>query len=68
VECRKVESMEEIRLQIELVADCPVGLSARLESRLRDTFALRIPVIEVAAGSLPRHEFKARRWLKVGAE
>jgi phenylacetate-CoA ligase len=34
----------------------------RLERALTDAFTLRIPVTQVADGSLPRFELKARRW------
>ena len=37
----------------------------RISSRLRDTFSLRIPVRPSPPGSLPRFDFKARRWRKV---
>jgi phenylacetate-CoA ligase len=37
---------------------------ARLEAALERAFALRIPVREAAAGSLPRFEMKARRWVR----
>ncbi len=39
-------------------------LAARVSAALRDTFQLRIEVEAVAPGSLPRFEFKARRWIK----
>ena len=40
----------------------------RLGAKLRDTFALRMPVRVAAAGTLPRHEFKSNRWRKVASE
>lgn len=67
VEQRRVEAMEEIRVKVELAAGSE-RVAIKLEARLRDTFALRIPVVQVASGSLPRYEFKARRWRKVSAE
>jgi phenylacetate-CoA ligase len=36
----------------------------RLERALTDAFTLRIPVIQVADGTLPRFELKAHRWRK----
>jgi len=38
-------------------------LQRRIEDRLRDTFAMRIPVCLTTG--LPRFEFKAKRWVKV---
>lgn len=37
-------------------------LVKQLENKLRDTFSMRIPVRLV--DSLPRFEFKAKRWVK----
>lgn len=49
--------MTELSLEIESPDDTAC---ARLERALADAFTLRIPVAR--AGSLPRFEFKARRW------
>lgn len=65
VEQKKVDAMDEIELLIEVSDGSAKTLLKRLESRLRDTFSLRIPVQIVESGSLPRHEFKARRWRRV---
>ena len=40
-------------------------MTERIEERFQDSFALRIPVNLAPRGSLPRFEFKARRWKKV---
>lgn len=64
VEQKKVDDMDELELLIELPPEHHPRVKA-LESRLRDTFSLRIPVRITAPGSLPRHEFKARRWRKI---
>lgn len=65
VEQKKVDAMDEIELLIELKPTASKSLLKRLEARLRDTFSLRIPVHLVECGTLPRHEFKARRWRRV---
>jgi phenylacetate-CoA ligase len=66
VEQRKVDAMDEIELLIEIdPAAAPKDLIKRVGNLLRDTFSLRIPVNVVAPGSLPRYEFKAKRWRKV---
>lgn len=62
VEQRKVDAMDEIELLVEIDANVAKSRLHQLESRLRDAFSLRIPVRLVENGSLPRHEFKARRW------
>ena len=58
-------SMAEIRIRVELAdfeKDSKAEIVERMAEALRDRFALRIPVELAAAGSLPRHEFKSRRW------
>ena len=65
VEQRRVESMDEILVKVELVPGAGTAVIKQLEARLRDTFSMRIPVL--LAEGLPRHEFKARRWMKVVA-
>lgn len=66
VEQRRVDSMEEIELLIEPHGGQDAGqLAKRLESRLKDTFSLRIPVRVVDSMSLPRFEFKSQRWRRV---
>jgi len=65
VECHKVDAMDELRLQVELTAGAGNEVVKRIESRLKDAFLLRIPVMLAAAGSLPRYEFKSRRWRTV---
>jgi phenylacetate-CoA ligase len=62
VEQRKIDAMHEIELLIEVPGNVAKSLLKKLEAKLRDTFSLRIPVRLVESGSLPRHEFKAKRW------
>ncbi len=62
VEQRKVDAMDEIELLVEMDGNIAKSALKKLESKLRDTFSLRIAVRLVEANSLPRHEFKARRW------
>lgn len=54
-------AMAELALQIESDADTA---AARLERALNQAFSLRIPVTCVPAGTLPRFEMKARRWVR----
>ncbi len=58
----KVDAMDELEVQIELASDAETGLAGLLERRLKDVFSLRMQVTVMPDGSLPRHEFKSRRW------
>jgi phenylacetate-CoA ligase len=58
-------------VQVSIVVENESGesdeaLIEEFEKRLRDAFALRIPVTVSEAGSLPRFEMKARRWNVIG--
>ncbi len=64
VEIRVERSLSELSIQVEPSRDDP-GLAHRLESSLRDALGLRIPVSIAAAGSLPRFEMKAARWIRI---
>ena len=70
VEQKRVDNMAEIELKAELAAELDEAQQAAvvrsLEDRFRDSFALRIPVHIAPPGLLPRHEFKSKRWRKVG--
>jgi phenylacetate-CoA ligase len=59
-----VDAMEELELKIELASGVPTRVAQQVERKLKDAFTLRIPVTVVPALSLPRHEFKAKRWQK----
>jgi len=65
VEQRKIDAMDEIQLLIEAPDHIAESLARQLEVKLRDTFSLRIPVKLAAPESLPRHEFKAKRWRRI---
>ncbi len=56
-------------LDLKLIVETRAGyrdptLADRISAALRDSFQLRMAVQVVAAGTLPRFEFKARRWIK----
>jgi phenylacetate-CoA ligase len=53
-------SLAELALQIESPDDTA---GARLERAMDQAFTLRVPVTRVEAGTLPRFEMKARRWV-----
>lgn len=52
-----------VELSIEVEASAAVATT--LAARLQDALALRIPVIAVPVGTLPRFEHKARRWRRL---
>lgn len=61
------DSMAELEVVIEPEPQTPVPmaeLSQRIARALHSTFALRVPVRAVVPGTLPRAEFKSRRWVK----
>jgi phenylacetate-CoA ligase len=54
-------AMTELAIEIESDDDTA---PSRLAAKLADSFTLRIPVTRVASGTLPRFDFKARRWVR----
>ena len=63
-------SLRELTVEIELLAgtDGASSVSTRLADALRDALGLRVPLKVVDAGTLPRFELKARRFVIVDAE
>jgi len=51
-------ALPELSLEIE----APVSLSEKVAAHLQQQLGLRIPVVTVPTGTLPRFELKARRW------
>jgi phenylacetate-CoA ligase len=60
------QSLAEITVDIEPRPGCKdlEGLVARVEKNFLTHLALRVPVTTVAAGTLPRFEMKAHRWVR----
>lgn len=60
------QALVELSLQVEPAPGHPNAdtLAAELERKFQSQFALRIPVTVVAAGTLPRFEMKAQRWVR----
>jgi phenylacetate-CoA ligase len=58
--------MTELSLRIETKPDCddPKDLATRIAKELQTIFSLRVPVMVVASGTLPRFEMKAKRWIR----
>ena len=61
VEVSRRGALPELALQVESDDD---AVARKLESALHHAFSLRIPVRNVARGTLPRFEMKARRWVR----
>lgn len=56
-------TLAELRIEVE-PAGSAEGLREELEKSLNRAFSIRIPVACVPAGSLPRFELKAKRWVR----
>jgi phenylacetate-CoA ligase len=61
-EVYRVEAMDELELQVEVVFADPNEFAERLARELQDSLGLRLRVTPVPLGSLPRYELKARRF------
>jgi phenylacetate-CoA ligase len=63
----KAGAMSEITVHIELEPACqdPAESAARLQKSFEKSLSLRVPVQIAPAGSLPRFEMKARRWVRL---
>ncbi|MDX1952829.1 MAG: AMP-binding protein [Verrucomicrobiota bacterium] len=61
---QQVSGMTDLRMEIEAVAEAPNTLAHDLELALQSAFSLRVPVVIVPAGTLPRSEMKAKRWVR----
>lgn len=58
-------AMPEMQVLVELKPTASANVPLAVESNLREVFNLRIPVRQVAGGSLPRAEGKAQRWIQI---
>ena len=65
VEIDKRGTLAEVRVRFEATHES-AHLAAGLAKHLRSTFQMRIEVEQVASGTLPVFEFKAKRWKIVG--
>ena len=70
VEYQVREVRQGALLDLKVVVEVPLSLrdtaplAERISQALRDAFQLRLDVEVVSQGTLPRFEFKARRWIK----
>lgn len=60
------DSMAELKIYLEPISDSIEieSLTKQVGKALHDAFTLRIPVECVTNGTLPRFEFKSKRWVK----
>ena len=59
-----LNGMLELQLVVEIGEGEHAGTAAAISGALNDALSLRIPVEVFPPGSLPRFEFKSRRWIK----
>jgi phenylacetate-CoA ligase len=57
-------ALAELQIEVEPVSSDAGNLKEALEKALDRAFSMRIPVECVSAGSLPRFDLKARRWIR----
>ena len=67
LDCRR--AMAELCLEVETAPGSPAlpSLQRRLEQAFQTVLNLRVPVLLLPPGSLPRFEMKAQRWVRVTA-
>lgn len=63
-EVRAEGALRELRIEIEPDPAAPADLARRLEGAFQSRLALRVPVLILEPGTLPRFEMKARRWIR----
>ena len=60
------QALPEIEVDVETVADADaVAIAEQLQNEFDRSFRLRVPVVVVPPGTLPRSETKAKRFVKV---
>ena len=65
VEIHTERGMSELEIQVEPQDQATAStVCADIESAFRKNYSLRVPVVAVPAGTLPRFELKARRWIQ----
>lgn len=69
VDIRRVEGMDDLLIKLETPGAIPFEATSRaVLSAFRHHFNIRISVEQAASGSLPRYEFKARRFKRVTSD
>lgn len=66
VEIRRVAELDELLLKVEVVESASFGeIERALRSAFRTQLNIRVNIVPAARGSLPRYEFKARRFKRI---
>jgi len=67
VEVNTAPTLAELSVKIEPKSDAanPESVARAIEEALQAAFSLRVPVKVAPAGTLPRFELKAKRWVRV---
>lgn len=66
VEIRRVAEMDDLLLKIEVAGDADFAeVEHALQTAFRVQLNIRVSVAQAEAGSLPRYEFKARRYKRI---
>jgi phenylacetate-CoA ligase len=65
-EYRVTVDAREALLELTLEVEAPPAVSESLALRLKEALGLRISVLAVPVGTLPRFDLKARRWQRLG--
>jgi phenylacetate-CoA ligase len=65
VEIRRLEGMDDLLVKIERAEGLAEDPVAAVANAFRSEFNIRVTIEEVSRGSLPRYEFKARRFKRV---
>jgi phenylacetate-CoA ligase len=68
VHLRENQALNDLCISIEPAPSCddPQSLARRIEKDFDTALSLRVTVTPVPAGTLPRFEMKARRWIRAG--
>jgi phenylacetate-CoA ligase len=64
-EYRVAVHVEQALAELHIHVEAEPSTAARIEAALTNAFSLRIPVSAVPGGSLPRHEAKSKRWIRL---
>jgi phenylacetate-CoA ligase len=66
VQVSTARALTELSVRVEPHPDCAnvPALVAALEKKFQANFTLRVPVVAVPPGTLPRFEMKAKRWVR----
>jgi phenylacetate-CoA ligase len=65
LDCRNAMPELAVEVETETTGADLNGLPARLEQSFQTALNLRVPVVRLPPGSLPRFEMKAQRWVRV---